>query len=167
MDNFKLIFLGAAILIVLAYTSGCSPEDAMQKEKGYKIGCKISVLAELTSTDVEERMPVTKYPKQYDYERIGDSKFWIVIRNHAYIESWFKEAYKPLDPKILSRFHTPGLPPPVLPTKEKPTKKKPHHYVLEIYIKEKSLAEYPEFDTYAVEIIDIRRVERSDQYKYR
>lgn len=166
MDNFKLIFLVSVTLSVLAYTSGCSPEDVTQKEEGYKIGSKISVLAEFTSTDVKKRMLVTKYPKQYDYERIGDSKFWIVISNHAYIESRFKEAYKPLDPQILSKFHTPGLPPPVIP-EYLPTKQKPHHYVFEIYIKEKSLAEFPEFDAYTVEIIDIRRVEGSEQYKYR
>ena len=157
MDNLKMSFIGSVTLIILAYTSGCSPENTTQtieKEEGYKIGSSISVLAKFTSINIETKLLVTKYPTQYDYERIGNSKIFIVINNWEDIESQLKKA-----------FSYSSEPPP-------PTEKKPYYYIMRIYIKEKYLAEYPEFDTYTVEITDISRVEKSkiwdrSDYKYK
>ena len=59
MDNLRFRFLGSLILIVLVYTSGCSPQTT-QKAEGYKIGSQISVFAELRDRVIEPQIIVYK-----------------------------------------------------------------------------------------------------------
>ena len=142
MDNLKFRFLGSLILIVLAYTSGCSP----QKENGYRIGSQINVFAELTTNVIEPQILVYKHPRQYDYERANDSKFWIEIDNKENINITLKNVFSDLGD---------------------PTIKRPYYAIMEVFIKEKYLAENPEIDKYTVHLVGMRRADYSDKSERR